>query len=76
MSSEPRLTEFEPPLACVNRILKASLPENTFLTKDSRAAFVRAAGIFIFYVTHCANDFSRDSKRNTIYPQDVINALK
>jgi hypothetical protein len=26
--------------------------------------------------THCANDFSKESKRQTIYTQDVISALK
>ncbi len=68
--------EFEPPVACVNRILKNVLPDNILLTKEARAAFVRAAGIFIFYLTHASNEFTRDNKRQTIFPQDVINALK
>ena len=68
--------EFEPPQACVGRIIKNVLPENVQVTKDAKAAFTRAAGIFIFYLTHCANDFSRESKRSTIYTQDVVNALK
>jgi hypothetical protein len=55
--------------------LKA-LPEGMLMTKDARCAFVRAAGIFVFYLTHCSNDFCRESKRQTIYTQDVINALK
>lgn len=34
------------------------------------------AGIFIFYLTHCANEFSKENKRSTISTQDVLNALK
>lgn len=54
---KPRTPEFEPPQACVSRIIKNILPENVQITKDARAAFTRAAGIFIFYlvsyVLHC-----------------------
>lgn len=57
-------------------ILCKALPEGMLMTKDARLAFVRAAGIFIFYLTHCSNDFCRESKRQTIYTQDVVNALK
>ena len=71
-----KVPEFEPPAACVSRIIKAALPDNIMVTKDARTAFVRAAGIFIFYLTHCSNDFSRDNKRTTIFPQDVISALR
>ena len=71
-----KVPEFEPPAACVSRIIKAALPDNIMVTKDARAAFVRAAGIFIFYLTHCSNVFSRDNKRTTIFPQDVISALR
>ena len=74
--AEARAPEFEPPMACVSRVMKASLPDNILLTKDARAAFVRAAGIFIFYLTHCSNDFCRESKRSTIFPQDVMAALR
>ncbi len=68
--------EFEPPVACVSRVIKSVLPDTMLMTKDARMAFVRATGIFIFYLTHCANDFSKDSKRHTIYTADVMNALK
>mmetsp|Transcript_17675 Transcript_17675/g.29616 ORF Transcript_17675/g.29616 Transcript_17675/m.29616 type:complete len:217 (+) Transcript_17675:118-768(+) len=74
--SDSRAPEFEPPLACVSRVMKSALPDNIMLTKDSRAAFVRAAGVFIFYLTHCSNDFCRESKRTTIFPQDVMAALR
>ena len=45
------------------------------MTKDARAAFTRAAGIFVFYLTHCSNDFCRDNKRSTIQAADVMEAL-
>ena len=67
--------EFEPPQACVNRVIKSVLPDNVQITKDARAAFTRAAGVFIFYLTHCANDISREKKRSTIYASDVVSAL-
>lgn len=32
--------------------------------------------MFVFYLTHCANDFCKDNKRQTIHTSDVISALK
>jgi hypothetical protein len=55
----PSAAEFEPPLACVRRILKHALPSSTNVGKDASAVFARASGIFIIYVTACANDFAR-----------------
>ena len=34
------------------------------------------SGIFIFYLTTCANEFSKENRRTTIYTQDISNALK
>ena len=68
--------EFEPPQASVARIIKAALPSDVQLSKDAKAAFSRASGIFIFYLTHCANEFKTESKRSTIQAQDVVSALK
>ena len=70
------MPDFEPPQAAIARIIKSVLPANVQVTKEARAAFTRAASIFIFYLTHCANDFSREGKRQTIYLQDVKNALR
>jgi DNA polymerase epsilon subunit 3 len=75
-SSSNRPPEFEPPLASVSRVIKSVLPDNILMTKDARAAFVRAAGIFIFYLTHCSNDIAKENKRQTIFTVDVLNALK
>ena len=44
--SEAKAPEFEPPQACVSRIIKNVLPDNVQITKDARAAFTRAAGKF------------------------------
>ena len=59
----------------MNRIVKQVLPPNIQLTRDARAAFTRAAGVFIFYLTHCANEFSKEGKRQTIYASDIKKAL-
>jgi histone H3/H4 len=75
-SSELKPSDFEVPAACVNRIMKSVLSDNVMMTKEARAAIVRAVSIFIFYITHGANDFSRESKRQTIFPIDIINSLK
>jgi DNA polymerase epsilon subunit 3 len=72
----PSAVEFEPPLACVRRILKHSLPSSTNVGKDASAAFARACGIFIIYLTACANDFARENKRQTITANDVMAAVK
>lgn len=69
-------TEFEPPLACVRRMLKNTLPNYTNVGKDACSAFSRCCGIFIVYLTACANDFARESKRQTITANDIIAACK
>lgn len=69
-------TEFEPPLACVRRMLKNTLPNYTNVGKDACSAFSRCCGIFIIYLTACANDFARESKRQTITANDIIAAVK
>lgn len=72
----PAAVEFEPPLACVRRILKNTLPASTNVGKDASAAFARSAGIFIMYLTACANDFARENRRQTITANDVLAAVK
>ena len=67
--------EFEVPLAAINKILKASLPEGAICTKDAKSAFSKAAGIFVLYITACANDMAKGHKRQTINAQDITNAL-
>lgn len=75
-SKPPSAMDFEPPLACVRRILKHALPASTNVGKDASAAFARASGIFIVYLTACAHDFARESKRQTIQANDVLAAVR
>jgi DNA polymerase epsilon subunit 3 len=72
----PTAVEFEPPLACVRRILKNTLPSSTNVGKDASSTFSRATGIFIIYLTSCANDYARENKRQTITANDVLAATK
>jgi len=68
--------EFEPPLACIKRLLKNSLPSSTNVGKDASSAFARACGIFAIYVTTCANDFARENRRTTVTANDILASLK
>ncbi|KAH9251365.1 hypothetical protein BASA81_010776 [Batrachochytrium salamandrivorans] len=67
--------EFEVPLVAINKILKAALPDGANCTKDAKTAFSKAAGIFILYITACANELAKTGKRSTINSQDVMTAL-
>jgi len=75
-NNPPSAVEFEPPVACVRRILKKTLPSSSNVGKDAVAAFSRASGIFIIYLTACANDFARENRRQTITANDVLAAIK
>mmetsp|Transcript_504 Transcript_504/g.668 ORF Transcript_504/g.668 Transcript_504/m.668 type:complete len:122 (+) Transcript_504:3-368(+) len=70
-----KMPDFEPPQAAVHRIVKAHLPENCQVTKESKSAFAKAAGIFIMYLTSCSNDFCQENKRSTVSSADVLAAL-
>jgi len=76
VNNPPSAVEFEPPVACVRRILKKTLPSSSNVGKDAVAAFSRASGIFIIYLTACANDFARENRRQTITANDVLAAIK
>ena len=76
VGAQPSAVEFEPPVACVRRILKNTLHKHTNVGKDSVTAFARAGGIFIIYLTACANDFARENRRQTITANDVLAAIK
>jgi DNA polymerase epsilon subunit 3 len=56
--------------------LKNTLNKHTNVGKDSVTAFARAGGIFIIYLTACANDFARENRRQTITANDVLAAIK
>lgn len=42
---------FELPAATVQRIIKSALPEGVQVGKDAKAAFCKAASIFVYYIT-------------------------
>mmetsp|Transcript_19087 Transcript_19087/g.29428 ORF Transcript_19087/g.29428 Transcript_19087/m.29428 type:complete len:282 (+) Transcript_19087:47-892(+) len=75
-STSTTSSDFEPPAACIRRLLKQTLPKSTNISKDSLSALSRASGIFILYLTACANDVAREGRRTTIVAKDVIGALK
>lgn len=64
------------PTSTIMRILKSKLPDGLTVHKDARIAFSKACSIFIIYLTSCASDVSKESKRVTVTGQDVIKALK
>uniref|UniRef100_A0A7S1UF20 Transcription factor CBF/NF-Y/archaeal histone domain-containing protein n=1 Tax=Phaeomonas parva TaxID=124430 RepID=A0A7S1UF20_9STRA len=68
--------DFEPPAASVRKIVKGALPDGVKMGADTTQAFAKAAGIFIHYLTTCANDFCRENKRATITANDIVAALK
>ena len=67
---------FDAPAASIIKIFKAALPPQYRMTKEAKDAFQRAASVFIFYLTHCANDICREKKRQTIKGEDIVAALK
>ena len=48
------------------RIVKSAIPDNIQVTKEAKQAFAKAAGIFIVYLTTCANDICKDKKKQTV----------
>lgn len=62
-------------MACITRIIKSALPDNTQVTREAKTAFSKAAGIFIIYLTTCANDVCKDKKRQTVSAADVMQAF-
>lgn len=75
-SSSNKTPEFEPPLSSVTKVIRRAVGESVQVGKEAKATFTRAAGIFILYVTACANDFSREGKRATITANDIYLALR
>ena len=52
------------------------IPDNVSVGKDAKQAFVKAAGIFILYLTYCSTDFCKQHHRSTISAKDVMDALE
>nr|TKW31943.1 hypothetical protein SEVIR_2G139000v2 [Setaria viridis] len=73
----------ELPKAIVRRLVKDKLAHiagggegaEVIVNKDAMAAFAESARIFIHYLSATANDMCKESKRQTINADDVLNAL-
>eukprot|EP00823_Brevimastigomonas_motovehiculus_P005473 TRINITY_DN4045_c0_g1_i1.p1 TRINITY_DN4045_c0_g1~~TRINITY_DN4045_c0_g1_i1.p1 ORF type:complete len:137 (+),score=39.34 TRINITY_DN4045_c0_g1_i1:91-501(+) len=70
------MSSLDLPLTPVFRLVKSALPEGTQLGKDSKNALVRAAGVFILYLSSTAHDFSLKAKRSTLTAEDIMAALE
>lgn len=46
------------------------------ISKEIRTAFKESAKLFISYLSATANDQATNAKRQTVSPEDVINAIK
>lgn len=49
---------------------------NVSLGKSAKTAFIKAAGIFVLYLTYCSSDYCKQHKRSTISARDIFDALK
>lgn len=68
--------DFELPPAILSKILKSKLPEGYAMSKEAKQAFSKATGLFILYITSCANDFCREKKKHTITAENVLQSLE
>lgn len=68
--------DFELPPTMLAKIIRAKLPEGYAMSKEAKQAFSKATGLFILYVTSCANDFCREKKKQTISAENVLQALE
>jgi DNA polymerase epsilon subunit 3 len=75
-STKSAAVEVTIPQASVARIIRSILPPNVQVGKCAKQAFARAAGIFVLYATATANEFCKESKRQTVSAQDVLNAMQ
>jgi DNA polymerase epsilon subunit 3 len=74
----------ELPKAAIKRIIKCKLTETGLdgaskcdvqVSKEALAAFTQATKVFISYVASAAHDVCIESKRATVVPKDVMQAL-
>ena len=74
MASKPE--EFSLPMACINRIIKESLPDGTIVSKEAKLALMKATCVFILYSTAISNEFASKAHRRTLYAEDMFQALE
>eukprot|EP01084_Bolivina_argentea_P167657 290930_1 len=65
---------YELPSTAVAKIISKSNP-NIKVKKDAKSAISKAAGIFVLYLAHNANELCKQSNRATIQADDVLTAL-
>lgn len=65
---------YELPPTAVSKIISKANP-NIKVKKDAKQAISKAAGIFVLYLAHNANQLCKNSKRSTIQADDVLTAL-
>merc|ERR1712048_451098 len=65
---------YELPATSVAKIISKANP-NVKVKKEAKQAISKAAGIFVLYLAHNANQLSKSAKRSTIQADDVLNAL-
>jgi DNA polymerase epsilon subunit 3 len=73
---EVAFSECELPPSIVLKLLKSALPVGTKVSKEAVGAFSKAAGIFVMYLSNCANDYAHEGKRLTVGASDVISAME
>ncbi|SJX63534.1 related to dna polymerase epsilon p17 subunit [Sporisorium reilianum f. sp. reilianum] len=67
---------YELPRSNIIRCAKTDIPDTVQLRKDTQHALVRAATVFISYLTASAHDTATAGKAKTIAAQHVMAALK
>ena len=65
---------YELPATSIAKIISKSNP-NVKVKKEAKQAISKAAGIFVLYLAHNANQLCHQSKRSTIQADDVLQAL-
>ena len=70
------IQDFDLPKTLITRILKTALPPGTLIQKEARLAFLKAATVFIHYITATANDLVLQSNHKTLTPQVIYKALE
>jgi DNA polymerase epsilon subunit 3 len=70
------IENFQLPAAIITRIAKSSLPDDTKMAKDATTALVKAATVFINYISATSQDIALSKARKNINGLDVINAMQ
>ena len=64
------------PIANINRIMKASLPSDTKISKEARECVQECVSEFIAFITCEACEITMAEKRKTINGDDIIKSMR